>query len=102
MGSTKIVFASDHAALEFKKALMSSATEKGCEVINSGPVTTEPVDYPAVVNEALDLFHSSRADFIVLLCGSGIGVSIAANRDPKIRGFEALETEQAKIGRAHV
>lgn len=101
MGLIKVVFASDHAAVDFKKILMQAAASSGFEVISAGSETGEPVDYPEVVREASVLFHQLEAQFLILLCGSGIGVSIAANRDRRIRGVVALEPEQARMARLH-
>jgi len=100
-GSYKLIFASDHAGAEFRAHLSNYAATKGHNCTQIGKSAEESVDYPDIVRDALKEFHSLSGDFLILLCGSGIGVSIAANRDPSIRAVVALDPEQARMAREH-
>jgi ribose 5-phosphate isomerase B len=82
----RIAIGSDHAGFEMKGALAKQLRDQGHEVVDVGTNSTEPVDYPdfaeAVGNAVLD----GRAERGVLICGSGVGASVAAN---KLRGIRA-------------
>ena len=93
----RISIGSDHAGFEQKQQLVSYLQEKGYEVIDRGPNSDERVDYPDyAIKVAFD-----RADRGILICGTGIGMSIVANKLPKIRCANLTSTEFAELARAH-
>ena len=95
-----LVFASDHAGYELKEKLKAAAN--GYKILDLGTNnSTESVDYPDFGKAAADAIASGKADFGVVICGSGIGISIAANRNPKIRCALCTNAETAKLSRQH-
>lgn len=82
----KIVLGSDHAGFELKEELLGFARELGHEVLDVGTGSTAPVDYPDFARKVGDAVIAGNAERGVLLCGSGAGASIAAN---KMRGVRA-------------
>jgi ribose 5-phosphate isomerase B len=100
-GPFKLIFASDHAGAELQSKLLDYANSQGHSCIEIGKTAGESVDYPDVVQEALTAFQEHAAQYLILTCGSGIGVSISANRDPNIRAVLALNPSQAQMARAH-
>jgi ribose 5-phosphate isomerase B len=102
----KIAFGSDHAGYEdpgphFKPALMAYLEELGHEVIDCGTDGADSVDYPDFGQAVSDAVLSGRAERGVLLCGTGIGISIAANRNPGIRAAVCCSEEMAHLAREH-
>lgn len=96
-----VVFGSDHGALALRAKLIENANLWGMKTVDTGPTTSESVDYPQQVKVAVEKFQDLKADFLVLLCGSGIGVSIAANRFPDIRAVVTHSVYAAKLAREH-
>ena len=87
MSSKKILsIASDHGGFALKSAILKDLSGEYCEFIDRGPETPESVDYPDFAKLVCDDVNSGRASLGVLICTSGIGMSIAAN---KIRGIRA-------------
>ena len=98
---TKIYMANDHAGFEMKRALKEWSESKGHEVVDLGSDSTESVDYPDYADEvAMALKEDSQA-FGVLICGSGIGMSIAANRYKHILAALCHTVELATSARTH-
>ncbi|MBI1362806.1 MAG: ribose 5-phosphate isomerase B [Proteobacteria bacterium] len=95
------VLASDHAAVDMRQALAVWLKDHGAVVTDLGPQTADSVDYPDKANELAAVILSHQADFGVLLCGTGIGVSIRANRYPGIRAALVHDTNTAHLARAH-
>jgi ribose 5-phosphate isomerase B len=100
-GKYKIVFGSDHGGFDLKKNLIDYCVAQGFFVADAGCESRESVDYPDAVNDAVALFRSQSADFLVLVCGSGVGVSIAANRHPDIRAIVTDNPYLAGLSRRH-
>jgi len=99
-----LLIASDHAGFDLKEALKKHALELGVAFTDLGPTSTSSVDYPDYANllcERLSPSASQGAALGILICGSGVGVSIAANRHPEIRAVLAESEEVAKLGREH-
>jgi ribose 5-phosphate isomerase B len=93
--------ASDHAAIEMKKFVVDFLHEKGFKVIDLGPENSERVDYPDFAKKLadhIDLDHESAG---ILICGSGIGMSIAANKCKGIRAALARDAYDATMAREH-
>lgn len=98
----KIVMASDHAACELKAYLKEALLAKGYEVIDYGTETAEQsVDYPDKAYLLAKSLKKKEADVGILLCGSGIGMSIAVNRYNHVRGALVHSVEYAKLSRQH-
>jgi ribose 5-phosphate isomerase B len=97
----RLAFASDHAAIELKAALADWAREQGHDVADLGPHDTTSVDYPDFGYRLADHVASGQADFGVALCGSGIGISIAVNRNPACRCARVDEPLSARLARQH-
>jgi ribose 5-phosphate isomerase B len=97
----KIAIASDHAAVELKAELAQALREWGHEVADLGPATADRVDYPDYGYKLADAVASGVAEFGVALCGSGIGISIAVNRNPACRCALVSEPYSATLAREH-
>jgi len=97
----RIAIVSDHAAVELKAVLTAYLRGKGFEVTDLGPATADSVDYPLYGYKLADVIASGRADKGVALCGSGIGISIAINRNPACRCALVSEPLSATFARSH-
>lgn len=97
----KIALASDHAAVDLKAALVNYLKDAGHDVIDLGPQTTESVDYPDYGYKLAKAVADGEAERGVALCGSGIGISIAVNRNPACRCALVSEPLSAKLAREH-
>lgn len=97
----KIAIASDHAAIELKAALVAWLRAAGHDVIDLGPETADSVDYPDYGYKLADHVGAGRADKGVALCGSGIGISIAVNRNPACRCALVSDSHSARLAREH-
>lgn len=97
----KIALAADHAGYELKQTLAAYLREKGYQVDDLGPFSEDPVDYPDKAKELVALLKTGKAETGILVCGSGIGMCIAANRAPGIRAAVASTLEHALLARAH-
>src|SRR5690606_2475140 len=99
--SMKIAIASDHAALEMKADLARWLGEQGHEVADLGPHGPESVDYPDFGFKLAEAIASGEAERGIALCGSGIGIGIAANRHPAVRCAQVSEPLSARLSRSH-
>jgi ribose 5-phosphate isomerase B len=97
----RIAIASDHAAVALKTTLAEWLRDAGHEVDDLGPYDTASVDYPDYGYKLADAVASGSADRGVALCGSGIGISIAVNRDPACRCALVSEPLSAALAREH-
>lgn len=97
----KIAIASDHAGFELKEAIRKYIAGLGHEVLDLGAFNTEPSDYPDYAEFVGRALHAKNADRGVLICGSGVGVSIAANKMPGIRAAMCHDTYSAHQGVEH-
>mgnify|MGYP001792375805 CR=1 FL=1 len=97
----RIVLSSDHAAIDLRQAVASHVTAKGHEVIDIGPTTTESTHYPLHGKAAADKVASGECDLGVILCGTGQGIMMAANKVPGIRCGVCSDTFSAAMIRAH-
>ncbi|WP_422036191.1 ribose 5-phosphate isomerase B [Reyranella sp.] len=96
-----IAVASDHAGFDLKEMLKRDLQEAGHEVLDLGTHSTASVDYPDFGKAMGDAIASGKAERGVLVCGSGIGISIAANRNPKVRAVLAHDVTSARLSREH-
>ncbi len=99
--TTKIAIATDHRGINEKTSLIQKIISMGYEAINLGADEETAVDYPDYAKKVVDCVASGEADYGVLICGSGIGMSIAANRNPKIRAAIAYNNDIARLCRQH-
>ena len=97
----RIAIASDHAALEMKAQLRDWLIEEGHEVADLGPDTADSVDYPDFGYKLADVIAEGTAERGIAVCGSGIGISIAVNRNPEVRCALVSEPVSAALAREH-
>lgn len=97
----KIAVGSDHAAYEVKETLLSYLTSKNHTVIDVGTHSIDSCDYPDYAAEVSQLVQSSDVDRGLLICGTGIGMSIAANRFKGVRAALCTTVELAELSRSH-
>jgi len=99
--SETIVIASDHGAVELKQTLMEDLEERGFSVLNLGTDGPDGVDYPDFADALAAAIRDGRAARGILMCGSGIGMSIAANRHREIRAALVHDNLAARLARRH-
>lgn len=97
----KLIFGSDHAGFEMRRHVADWAMSHGHEVTEVGANSNEPYDYPLASDAVACEIRQGTFDFGVLFCGTGIGVSIRANRYPHIRAANCTSVEMARLGRLH-
>jgi ribose 5-phosphate isomerase B len=97
----KIILGSDHAGFELKEDLRGYLAEQKVEVIDLGVYNEEPVDYPDIGASVALNVSRGEADRGMLICGSGIGMSIVANRFPGVRAALCHDLYTARISREH-
>jgi ribose 5-phosphate isomerase B len=97
----KIAIASDHAAIDMKADLAQWLRDEGHDVDDLGPATTDRVDYPDFGYKLATAVASGAAERGIALCGSGIGISIAVNRNPACRCALVGEPLSAALAREH-
>ncbi|WP_332630510.1 ribose 5-phosphate isomerase B [Halalkalibacter flavus] len=76
---------SDHAGFPLKSTVVEYLKSEGIEVIDHGSYTTEPVDFPDIARTVCDSVRNGQANRGIMVCGTGVGASIAANKIPRIR-----------------
>lgn len=101
MNADVVAIASDHAGYELKTALKQELTSLGCLVVDLGADGSESVDYPDFGYAMAHALRAGKAQLGVLVCGSGIGISIAANRYPEIRAALVHDGLGARLARQH-
>lgn len=101
MKTITLAFGCDHAGIILKPFLLDFVKGLGYTVMNLGTNTSDSVDYPDFSCLVVQAVTSKKADFGVLICGSGIGMSISANRNPLIRAALCHHEYDARVARAH-
>jgi len=96
-----ILIASDHAGFDLKGLLSERARDMGHEVVDLGSPSRESVDYPDYAHELARRIAAGKADFGVLVCGTGIGMCIAANRHAGVRAALCHDAFTAELARRH-
>lgn len=96
-----IAIGSDHAGVGYKKMIVQSLQEKGLTVLDLGPYDEQSVDYPDYAHPVATSVEQGKAACGILLCGSGNGVAITANKHAGIRAALCWEVELAKLARQH-
>lgn len=102
----KVAIASDHAGFEdpppyFKPEIVKYVQELGHEVVDLGPQGPGSVDYPDFADKVAEEITSGGAEMGILLCGTGMGISMAANRHKGIRAAVVMTPEMAELARSH-
>jgi len=97
----RVALASDHAGFELKQILAASLREWGHQVADLGTDSTAPVDYPDYAEAVGQALLEGRADRGVLICGSGVGASVTANKLPGVRAALCHDTYSAHQGVEH-
>lgn len=101
MTTKTVAIACDHAGPALKNTLKKALEKMGLTVLDFGTDETESVDYPDYARKVVEAIEAGKAEKGVLICGSGIGISIAANRHPKIRCALCHNEETARLSRQH-
>jgi ribose 5-phosphate isomerase B len=101
MADERIALASDHAGFELKTRVKEELLRLRHDVLDLGPSSPAPVDYPDMGYALANALRSGQASRGVLICGSGIGISIAANRYPEIRAALVHDVVSARLSRQH-
>ena len=97
----RIAVGSDHAGYGLKSRVVPLLKAEGHEVVDVGAESEDSVDYPLYAERAARLVAGGDAERGVLVCGSGAGVSIAANKVDGVRAVNAHDAEEAELGRRH-
>ncbi|MBR1724278.1 MAG: ribose 5-phosphate isomerase B [Ruminococcus sp.] len=97
----KIAIGNDHAAPQLKKVVMDHLEENGFDVIDVGCAEGEKCDYPDSARKVCDLIRGGEAGLGILICGTGVGMSLAANKFKGIRAACCSETFSARLTREH-
>ena len=106
MTPIKIAFGSDHCGYEppapfYKPQLIEYIESLGHEVVDCGTFDAVSVDYPDYADKVVEAMRDGLADRGVLLCGTGMGISVAANRHPGIRATVCVNEEMVELAREH-
>lgn len=96
-----IVIGSDHGGFALKEELKKRLTEQGCQVKDVGYSGNETADYPEIAEKLCRTLLDEKKDFGILCCGTGIGVSIAANKIKGIRAALCSDCYSARMAKAH-
>jgi ribose 5-phosphate isomerase B len=97
----KVIAGSDHAGLALRAEAVKVAQAAGLEVQDLGPFTGDSVDYPDYARQVADAVVGGRAKLGILVCGTGIGMSIAANKVKGVRAANCATEFEARMARAH-
>ena len=97
----KIAIGADHAGFQIKEKLKETLDELGFEYEDVGTFSLESVDYPDFSQKVGEKIESGEAEKGILVCGSGIGVAIAANKMHGVRAAQAWNEETARLSRQH-
>lgn len=99
--NTRIILSSDHAAIALRQTIAAHITQLGWEAVDIGPTTPESTHYPLHGAAAAAQVASGAARFGIILCGTGQGIMMAANKVPGIRCGVCMDTFSARMIRAH-
>jgi ribose 5-phosphate isomerase B len=97
----RIAVGSDHAGFHLKEHVKATLAAAGHDVVDVGTISAESVDYPQYAAEAARMVAGGRAERGVLACGSGVGVSIVANKVDGVRAVNAHDPSEAEMSRRH-
>ncbi|MBQ9235319.1 MAG: RpiB/LacA/LacB family sugar-phosphate isomerase [Alphaproteobacteria bacterium] len=97
----KIAIAADHGGFALKSEIIDCYKQKGIELVDLGTYNADTCDYPLIADKLADYIVDKKAEVGILICGSGIGVSIAANRHKGIRAALLYNEQVAALAREH-
>ena len=97
----KLAIGNDHSAVEMKQAIKAHLGAKGIEVVDAGVCTTESCNYPVLGYKVARMVADGAVDGGVLICGTGVGISLAANKVKGIRACVCSEPYTAKLSKMH-
>ncbi len=97
----KIAIGNDHVAYEFKTQIMEHLVSKGFEVVNFGANETTRTDYPIFAKKVSYAIKTGECDLGILICGTGVGMSLTANKVPGIRAVVCSEPYSAVLSKQH-
>jgi len=97
----KIVLAADHGGFQLKERIKKSLLQAGRSIVDVGCDSSDSVDYPDFADKAVSNMLSGDCQRGILVCGTGIGMSIAANRHRQIRAANCFDIHTAKLSREH-
>lgn len=97
----KISIGNDHAGPDYKKAIVEMLEAKGHQVKNYGTDTIDSVDYPDFGHKVATDVSDGKADFGIIICGSGNGIAMSANKHAKVRAALCWTKEIAELARQH-
>jgi ribose 5-phosphate isomerase B len=97
----RVAIASDHAGFSLKEYLKQNFDAQAVEWIDLGTHSADSVDYPDYGKKLADAVASGEAERGVAICGSGVGISIACNRNPKVRAALCSDSTMARLTRLH-
>ena len=97
----KVAVGCDHGGFVLKDAVISTIEELGAQVVDMGTYSTESVDYPVYGKKVADAVANGECDLGVVMCGTGIGISIAANKVKGIRAAVVTDEFMAEMTRRH-
>lgn len=97
----KLVLAADHGGYLLKETIKSFLSTAGHQVVDAGCYSPESVDYPDFAEKAVTQVIAKECDAAILICGTGIGMSIAANRHHEIRAANCHDVYTTKMSREH-
>ena len=97
----KIAIGNDHAGTEYKNTIIDFLTNEGYDVINYGTNTSNSVDYPDFVHPVAISVERNEVDFGIIICGSGNGANMTANKYQKVRSALCWTSEIAALAREH-
>jgi ribose 5-phosphate isomerase B len=97
----KIAIGADHAGYELKEKIKQRLAQQGVQIEDQGTVSNESVDYPDFARKVGEQVAGKQADFGLLVCGSGVGMAIAANKVPGVRAANVSSVEEAGLSREH-
>lgn len=96
-----IVIGSDHGGLDLKAAVLQFLEERGAQVEDFGTVSSDSVDYPDFAEKVARAVSQGNAELGILICGTGIGMSIAANKYPGVRAALVTDDFMAQMAKQH-
>lgn len=97
----KLVIGSDHAGFELKEKIKAMLTEKGYDVTDVGTHSPESCAYPVIAHKLCNVITSGDAELGILICGTGVGMSMCANKHKGIRAACVSDTFSARLTRVH-
>lgn len=101
MENLKVAIGSDHGGFEYKERIIEYLKARNIEYTDVGTYTKEACDYPIIARDVAEIVVSGKANRGILVCGTGIGMSIAANKVRGIRAALCGDTYSARVSRAH-